>query len=233
MAQQLLQINFKFSVTREEFEGLANELASSFAELDGLRWKVWLMNEKESEAGGIYLFEDEASLKSYLDGPLAAQVISAGASIQVGPRKEFGGGSRAIGVPCRVDPGGLESLIPQFRLEALVPTVEASPVAPGPFQHRAKRSVPAGKDPLQEAGLAAMVPEAHAPADPPGDTLLKKAVTNLSVFMVTIVLDDWGSATLLDQWLNSQPEYGVAEIVTSAPGPNKCVPMDGIVDPLP
>jgi hypothetical protein len=76
MAQQLLQVNFKFSVTRAEFEQLAAQLASSFAELDGLRWKVWLMNERQNEAGGIYLFEDEASLQSYLDGPLAAQVMS-------------------------------------------------------------------------------------------------------------------------------------------------------------
>jgi hypothetical protein len=76
MAQQLLQINFKFSVSRAEFEQLAAQLASSFAELDGLVWKIWLMNEKDSEAGGIYLFQDEASLNSYLEGPLAAQVMS-------------------------------------------------------------------------------------------------------------------------------------------------------------
>jgi hypothetical protein len=41
-----------------------------------LRWKIWLMNEKDSEAGGIYLFDDESSLKAYLAGPLAAQVSS-------------------------------------------------------------------------------------------------------------------------------------------------------------
>ncbi|MCK4725953.1 MAG: YdhR family protein [Anaerolineales bacterium] len=32
------------------------------------------MNEAEGEAGGIYLFEDEASVKAFLGGPLAAQV---------------------------------------------------------------------------------------------------------------------------------------------------------------
>ena len=42
----------------------------------GLRWKVWLLNEAASEAGGIYLFEDEASVKAFLDGPLAASVSS-------------------------------------------------------------------------------------------------------------------------------------------------------------
>ena len=34
------------------------------------------MNEAESEAGGIYLFDDEASLQAFLAGPLAAQVSS-------------------------------------------------------------------------------------------------------------------------------------------------------------
>jgi len=76
MAAKILQINFKFSVTRAEFEQVALSLAGEFAKLAGLRWKVWLMNESENEAGGIYLFENESSLKAYLEGPLAAQVMS-------------------------------------------------------------------------------------------------------------------------------------------------------------
>ena len=32
--------------------------------------------EAEQEAGGIYLFEDAASVKAYIEGPLAAQVTS-------------------------------------------------------------------------------------------------------------------------------------------------------------
>jgi hypothetical protein len=35
-----------------------------------------MINEAESEAGGIYLFEDEASLKALLDSELAAGVIN-------------------------------------------------------------------------------------------------------------------------------------------------------------
>ena len=34
------------------------------------------MNEADSEAGGIYLFEDESSLKALLAGPLAAKVTN-------------------------------------------------------------------------------------------------------------------------------------------------------------
>lgn len=76
MNERVLQINFKFNVSRDDYERAAKSLAGAFAEVDGLRWKIWLMNEKESEAGGIYLFEDKTSLDAFLAGPLAAQVTS-------------------------------------------------------------------------------------------------------------------------------------------------------------
>jgi hypothetical protein len=76
MARHVLQVNFKFNIPRADYENAAAEMADSFAEVPGLRWKIWLMNGAESEAGGIYLFDDEASLKSYLESPLAAQVKS-------------------------------------------------------------------------------------------------------------------------------------------------------------
>ncbi len=76
MAERILQINFKFSVSRAEYEQAATSLASEFADVAGLRWKVWLMNEAESEAGGIYLFDDDSSLQAFLAGPLAAKVKS-------------------------------------------------------------------------------------------------------------------------------------------------------------
>jgi len=76
MSDMLLQLNFKFNVTRADYEGAVSPLADQFAAVPGLRWKIWIINEAESEAGGIYLFEDEASLKALLDGELAAGVIS-------------------------------------------------------------------------------------------------------------------------------------------------------------
>ena len=75
MTEKILQINFRFNVSRAEYEQAANSLADEFADVDGLRWKIWMINEAEGEAGGIYMFEDEASLNALLEGPLAAQVI--------------------------------------------------------------------------------------------------------------------------------------------------------------
>ena len=76
MAARILQINFKLNVSRSEYEQAASAIADEIAATSGLRWKVWIMNEAESEAGGIYLFEDEASVKAYLEGPIVAQLTS-------------------------------------------------------------------------------------------------------------------------------------------------------------
>ncbi len=76
MAGKILQINLKFNVSRAEYDQAASSLAGQFAALAGLRWKIWIMNEKDREAGGIYMFENEASVKAYLEGPLAATVTS-------------------------------------------------------------------------------------------------------------------------------------------------------------
>ena len=74
MNEKILQINFKLNASRSEYEQVAHTMAGEFADVSGLRWKIWLMNEAEKEAGGIYVFEDETSLGAFLSGPLAAKV---------------------------------------------------------------------------------------------------------------------------------------------------------------
>ncbi|MBW2307021.1 MAG: YdhR family protein [Deltaproteobacteria bacterium] len=75
MSGKILQINFKFSISRAEYEEAVAPLAGEIAAVTGLRWKVWLMNEAEKEAGGIYHFDDEASTNAYLEGPIVAQIV--------------------------------------------------------------------------------------------------------------------------------------------------------------
>jgi hypothetical protein len=74
MSGRILQLNFKFSVSKAEYEQAVSPLAKDFAAVPGLRWKIWIINEAKKEAGGYYMFEDEASVKAYLEGPLAAGV---------------------------------------------------------------------------------------------------------------------------------------------------------------
>ena len=72
MASCVLQTNFTFTVSADEFQAAAEPLAEAFAAVPGLLWKVWLLNPQTREAGGVYLFENEDALAAFLDGPLVA-----------------------------------------------------------------------------------------------------------------------------------------------------------------
>lgn len=76
MSEKILQLNLNFSISRAELEAAWLEVAQPIADVPGLRWKVWLMNEAEQQAGGIYLFESEAAAQSYLAGPIVAALKS-------------------------------------------------------------------------------------------------------------------------------------------------------------
>ncbi len=76
MSERLLQLNFNFSVSKEEYEQAVSPLADKFANVPGLIWKIWILNENQNEAGGIYLFENQTLLEEFLAGPLAKTVTS-------------------------------------------------------------------------------------------------------------------------------------------------------------
>lgn len=76
MAQQILQVNFRFNVSRGQYEDTVSPLAQDFAEVPGCLWKVWLMNQTDSEAGGIYLFSDETSVEKFKESELVKGVLS-------------------------------------------------------------------------------------------------------------------------------------------------------------
>jgi len=72
----ILQINFKLNVPSAEYRKIVESVVQAIADVPGLVWKVWLLNEQESEAGGIYLFQDEQSLAAYLSGPIISRIKS-------------------------------------------------------------------------------------------------------------------------------------------------------------
>ena len=76
MPAKILQINFRLKTSTPEYQSLCQSVAQAFAGVGGLRWKIWLLNERGKEAGGIYLFENDRALNDFLSGPLAAQVKS-------------------------------------------------------------------------------------------------------------------------------------------------------------
>ena len=73
--KKILQVNFKFKTPRPELEKHFLEHAPLFGpngKVKGLLWKIWLMNEAEKSAGGIYLFEDDASVQAFGKGEISA-----------------------------------------------------------------------------------------------------------------------------------------------------------------
>ena len=75
MSKIILQINFNFNVTPTELADAFGPLAEPIAAVPGMRWKVWSLNEAESEFAGIYLFDDAESVKAYLEGEIIAGVM--------------------------------------------------------------------------------------------------------------------------------------------------------------
>ena len=68
MTAKLLQMDFKSSGPwGAEMVTVYKELAYTIAQVPGLRWKIWTENQSTGEGGGIYLFDDEASLQAYAE----------------------------------------------------------------------------------------------------------------------------------------------------------------------
>jgi len=72
VSQKILQINYKFGIPAAYFSSAMLPAAQAISESPGLQWKIWLINEADSEAGGIYLFDDEAALNAFLGGPIVS-----------------------------------------------------------------------------------------------------------------------------------------------------------------
>src|SRR5215471_12289037 len=70
----ILQVNFNLNVPVAEYQKMADSVAEAFLDVPGLKWKIWLLNPATQEAGGIYLFDSQASLDAYLNGPLVAKL---------------------------------------------------------------------------------------------------------------------------------------------------------------
>jgi hypothetical protein len=89
MSAIVLQINFKFNVSPGELAEAFAPLAEPIAEVPGLRWKIWSLNEDTSEFAGIYLFDDQESVQTYLEGPIITEVSKHPAFSDVSA-KQFG-----------------------------------------------------------------------------------------------------------------------------------------------
>jgi hypothetical protein len=70
MSKTIVQINYKINSSLADFTALVTPMAEQIASFPGLLWKIWLINEAEHEAGGIYLFESRETAQGFVDNPV-------------------------------------------------------------------------------------------------------------------------------------------------------------------
>jgi hypothetical protein len=76
MPVKIIQLNFRYSFSGGEYAKEIEPLAKEIEGLPGMRGSLWMINEATSTAGGIYLFDDQASIDNFMNGPVAAQLSS-------------------------------------------------------------------------------------------------------------------------------------------------------------
>jgi hypothetical protein len=54
----------------------SREAATIIASVEGLIWKIWVLQEEEFEMGGLYLFANRETAEAYLNHPVVQAVCS-------------------------------------------------------------------------------------------------------------------------------------------------------------
>ena len=75
-AKKVFTTKFNYSMPTEEMKKIMPAVAPKFSEIPGCTWKIWLLNEDDKEAGGVYLFESARELDQFRDSSLFASVAN-------------------------------------------------------------------------------------------------------------------------------------------------------------
>ncbi len=79
----IVQINFPYTESQADLEQHSVDAAGRFVDVDGLQWKVWLVNEASKTAGGIYLFDTREKAESYATGDMVAHLKNVREGVEV------------------------------------------------------------------------------------------------------------------------------------------------------
>ena len=72
----VLHLRFKLRVAPDVFLAKSREAATIIASVEGLIWKIWVLQQEEFEMGGVYLFASRETAKAYLNHPVSQAVRS-------------------------------------------------------------------------------------------------------------------------------------------------------------
>ncbi len=70
----VLHLRFKLRVPPDVLLAQSREAATIIASVEGLIWKIWVLQEQEFEMGGMYLFASRETAEAYLNHPVVQAV---------------------------------------------------------------------------------------------------------------------------------------------------------------
>lgn len=75
---KFLQVNYDRALPRDDADQLERMTRSAhkIAGLPGLLWKLWVHDDADRVAGGMYLFASEEDARAWADGPMVAGLSS-------------------------------------------------------------------------------------------------------------------------------------------------------------
>ena len=82
----VLQVRFKLRVPPSVLLAQSREAATIIASVEGLIWKIWVVQEEEFEMGGMYLFTNRQTAEAYLNHPVIQAVRSHPAVVSTEPK---------------------------------------------------------------------------------------------------------------------------------------------------
>ena len=72
----VLHMRLKLRVPPDVFLAKSREAATVIASVEGLIWKIWILQQEELEMGGMYLFANRETAEAYLNDPVVQAVRS-------------------------------------------------------------------------------------------------------------------------------------------------------------
>ena len=72
----VLHLRIKLRVSPPALLAQSREVASVAASVEGLIWKIWVLQEEEYEMGGMYLFANRETAEAYLNNPVLEAIRS-------------------------------------------------------------------------------------------------------------------------------------------------------------
>ena len=85
MHVQIVSFHLK-DLSEEDYRALGAQLAPAYAELPGLRAKIWLADPEANTYGGVYLWQDAGSMRRYMESELLRSVLASPHIVDVDSR---------------------------------------------------------------------------------------------------------------------------------------------------